>query len=88
MAVDAMSVLAIIGLVVGIIVGAKTRKPGVSALLISLTLWWAFDDALGVITNLLNISQVQIFPWIVALVANFGLGAAIWLALRSLNELK
>ena len=88
MAFDANTILAVIGAVVGIVVATRTKKPGVAALLVGLGIWWTFAPVLNLVTGLLNISALEIWAWLTALVSFFGLGAAFWFVVRMLNELK
>ena len=83
-----VEILGIIGLIIGIIVASRTKKPGVSSLLISLGLYFSFGPALFVITEVLTISNIAIFGWINTLVVNFALGALITYVFRMLSELR
>src|SRR3989344_8581087 len=88
MAVGLMEVLAIIGLVVGIFVAARTKKISDMSFFAALGLWWTFGPALEVVTDILSLSSFEVFGWLAALVSAFGLGAAVIYAFRSFSAMK
>ena len=82
MAFGVLEILGIIGFIVGLIVAIRLKKVDIMELLTGWGIFVLFGPALGVITDLFDVTGNAVVTYIVALISFFGLGIAIWVLIK------
>ncbi len=82
MAFGIETIIPLVGLIVGIIIGVRLKKVDVMDLLAGWGIFILFGPALGVLTVLVGLDTNMYIGYLVSLISFFGLGVAIWILIK------